>query len=212
MGRSTKPQTKNPVSPAQIRAYGIAAEAACNELGIFNAKDKAAYRHAAVLAEAGCTSIKEIRTKSDYDRIMARLWTDAGQVEKACHYMLNEERSLARTVQVLAKQVMQLTRCEDDLAWNYLSGILAQSKISYGRNDLSGSYWMDLTSAQLRIILQILDTHRRRLIKSHSPEMSATFSPAVRYTWVGDELFAVPAAESYHASAPGAVRVSVRRG
>lgn len=165
---------------AQIREYGVAAGRACATLGIRSEEDRRSYRRLVVRELAGCGSIKDVRNAEAYDAVMARLWSDAEDYERASHYSINQERKLAYVILVLATQLMQLKGGAEADALAYIGGVLDQARIPNGRNLDRGDYWLDVTPTRLRELVQILDTERRRILRRHGVRQ-LSFSDRVRY-------------------------------
>ena len=165
---------------AQIREYGVAAGRACAALGIRSEEDRRGYRRLAVRELTGRESVKDIRSSEDYDAVMARLWDDAGNYERAIHYRINSERRLSYVIQVLASQLMQLKGGSEADAQAYIGGVLDQARIPNGRNLDRGDYWLDVAPTRLRELVQILDTERRRILRRHGVRQ-LSFSDLVRY-------------------------------
>lgn len=186
---------------AQIREYGMAAGRACATLGIRSEEDRRSYRRLVVRELAGCGSIKDVRNAEAYDAVMARLWSDAEDYEKASHYRINQERKLAYVIRVLATQLMQLKGGAEAVAQAYIGGILEQSRISHGRSLSDGTYWMDVAPSQLSTLVAILDTERRRILRRHGATNLMSFTDKVRYEIDGPVLIRHGVAPGYYGQA-----------
>lgn len=196
-------------TPAQKTAYGIAADKACANLGIFGQAERREYRRKVVKELTGFDSFSQVRLNSDIDAIMARFWADAGDWRQAANYGINNARQLAFVVKVLCLQLMQLKGGEEADARRYLDGLLCQAKVPNGRNTADNSYWLDVSYKRLQSLVQILDTERRRVLKRIAPGLSTSFTRWHRYRWVrivgGFTLESVAA--DYYANAPFTVNV-----
>jgi hypothetical protein len=62
---------------------------------------------------------------------------------------------------------MQLKSCAlgTTEAADYLAGIVEQSRIPCGRDVRDSSFWLDCAPGNILALFQILDTHRRRLLR-----------------------------------------------
>lgn len=194
-------------SPRQIRAYGIAATAACLELGIAGAAEQHAYRAKVVEEETGCASIKRIRSEGDYEAVMARLWMDANDYQQAAKYSIGNERRMAYNVKVLAIQLMQLKSTDEAEAKSYIGGVLDRARIPNGTRADDDSYWLDIRPDQVTSLFQILDTERRRVLKRFGNRVGA-LSDRIRYTVDGPILTRQEVPRDYYAKA--AFKVTVR--
>ncbi len=196
------------VSAAQLRAYGEAASAACRATGVAREAQRQAFRRRIVEEEAGVGSVKAIRSQEAYDAVMARLWEEAGDYGRASHYRISAERRLAYLVRVMATQVMQLKGGCEAAAQAYVGGILDQARVPNGCYLGSEDYWMDVSSARLRELVQILDTERRRLLRRAGAAW-LSFSDRVRYEADGPVLVVQGVPQGYYAAAR--FKVNVRR-
>ncbi len=129
--------------------------------------DREAYRRRILREELGVEHMSQIGRTTDYDRVMHRLALEAEDWDALAHYGVAGDRRMAELVADCATQVLQL--CCSDLTVpsgiGYVNGILAQARLSPVRVVDADDYWLDLSPDDLRILLQILDTHRRRLLK-----------------------------------------------
>lgn len=196
-------------TPAQIREYGVAAARACAELGIGRESERQAYRRRVVRELTGRESLRDVRSAEEFDAVMARLWSDAGNYARAIHYRIGPERRTARVVRVLACQLMQLKGGSEADAQAYVGGVLDQARVPNGRSLDDGSYWMDLAPERLRGLVKILDTERRRILRRHGAARLA-FSDRVRYELDGPVLTVQEVAPEHYDAAR--VRVCVRHG
>ena len=133
--------------------------------------DREAYRKRVLREELGVEHMRDIGRTGDFDRLMLRLAQDAEDWHSLAYYSVAGERRLADLVADCATQVLELSIAErgfdasahlDQLG--YISGVLRQSGMSPIRV-VGSDYWLDLAPADLARLLQILDTHRRRLVK-----------------------------------------------
>lgn len=133
--------------------------------------DREAYRKRVLREELGIEHMRDVDRTEGFDRLMLRLAQDAEDWHSLAYYSVAGERRLADLVADCATQVLELSIAErgfdasahlDQLG--YISGVLRQSGMSPIRV-VGSDYWLDLAPADLARLLQILDTHRRRLAK-----------------------------------------------
>ena len=151
----------------RARFFGMATKAA-QELG----EDAEAYRRKVMCEVGGVLSSSDIRSAADYERIIARFASDAGDYQAAGEAAAGDAKRKAYLVKVCAIQVMQLKGGDESLARDYLEGVVHQARIPCGVNTADNSWWMDVPPGSLDLVLRILDTERRRLLK----QLMATFS------------------------------------
>ena len=137
----------------------LAAAAECQAV-----PDREAYRKRVLREELGVEHLRDVDRTEGFDRLMLRLAQDAEDWHGLSYYSVAGERRLADLVADCATQVLELSPRLGVNPMAYVSGILNQSGISPLRVD-GGDYWLDLAPDDLARLLQILDTHRRRLIK-----------------------------------------------
>lgn len=153
----------------------LAAAAECQAV-----PDREAYRKRVLREELGVEHLRDVGRTGDFDKLMLRLAQDAEDWHGLAYYSVAGERRLADLVADCATQVLELFDTENgtdtyptfDRSLGYISGILRQSGMSPVRLNVN-DYWLDLAPDDLARLLQILDTHRRRLIKRH---------------WIGPEI------------------------
>lgn len=129
--------------------------------------DREAYRKRLLREELGVEHMSQIGRTTDYDRVMHRLALEAEDWDALAHYGVAGDRRMAELVADCATQVLQLSCADLTVASGigYVNGILSQARLSPVRVVDADDYWLDLSPDDLRILLQILDTHRRRLLK-----------------------------------------------
>ncbi len=145
----------------------LAAAAECQAV-----PDREAYRKRVLREELGVEHLRDVGRTGDFDKLMLRLAQDAEDWHGLAYYSVAGERRLADLVADCATQVLELSPGLGVHPMAYVSGILNQSGMSPIRID-GGDYWLDLAPDDLARLLQILDTHRRRLIKR---------------SWIGPEI------------------------
>lgn len=126
--------------------------------------DREAYRKRILREELGVEHLRDVDRTEGFDRLMLRLAQDAEDWQGLAYYSVAGERRLADLVADCATQVLDLCPTIGVHPMAYVSGILSQSHLSSVRVDGS-DYWLDLAPDDIARLLQILDTHRRRLVK-----------------------------------------------
>lgn len=176
---------KSTITFKQRSAYWRAHHAACVNLGLSTPEEREIYRKRVMREETGKEHLAAINRTTDFDRIMKRFAEDAGDYETACRFAVGDEARQAALIRICCAQVLQLKGCQAGTAeaTGYLSGIVEQARVPCGLDLADSSFWMDVNPSSLMLLFQILDTHRRRLLRSLIDGASAFmgFDPAVRY-------------------------------
>lgn len=208
--------TKQPgLTPAQRSAFFRALSAASIELGLDTAEDRETYRKTVMREETGKEHLAQLSRTKDFDACMRRFAADAGDYEAASRFAIADDARKAALVRICCAQVMQLKGCTAGTteAADYLTGIVEQARVPCGRDARDSSFWMDCAPGSLLTLFQILDTHRRRLLRGIlDPRTARTFirfDPGIVYKPLPDggmRIKYVPRAYSSLES----VRVNVR--
>ena len=171
--------TKQPgLTPAQRSAFFRALQAASIELGLDTAEDRETYRKTVMREETGKEHLAQLSRTKDFDACMRRLAADAGDYEAASRFAIADDARKAAILRICCAQVMQLKGCTAGTteAADYLSGIVEQARVPCGRDIHDSSFWMDCAPGSLLTLFQILDTHRRRLLRGIlDPRTARTF-------------------------------------
>ncbi len=195
------------ITPPQIRRYWQACHAACQNLGISGSQAVDEYRRSVMQEVCGKTSVKQLDRTADFDAVMSRFYEDAGDYSNASQYLVGDSRRVGYIIKVCAIQLMQLKGSDQREARRYLAGVLDQCRIAHGVQLDTDTYWMDLTFGEAMKVFQILDTHRRRLMRGYSSRQT-TFSPCVRYVLSGPILIRQHVPADYYATQPFNVTLS----
>lgn len=208
--------TKQPgLTPAQRSAFFRALSAASIELGLDTAEDRETYRKTVMREETGKEHLAQLSRTKDFDACMRRFASDAGDFETASRFAIADDARKAALVRICCSQVMQLKGCTAGTteAADYLAGIVEQARVPCGRDIHDSSFWMDCAPGSLLTLFQILDTHRRRLLRGildpRTARMFIKFDPGIVYQPLPDgglRIKYVPRAYSSLES----VRVNVR--
>jgi len=178
---NTKFRTRNQVTRAQYPKFFTLLRKAALNLGLDTHQEVEEYRHQVMREEAGCDSIKQLNRKTDFDACIKRFAADAGDYLEAIEIGLQETKRLAYVVKVMSVQIMQLKGGSETDARNYLEGIINQASVQCGVCMTDNSFWIDVSTRSLQNLLQILDTYRRKLLKSNFPCYPVKFDDTVRY-------------------------------
>ena len=186
----------------QIAVYFRAATRAARELG----EHLNDYRKRVMRDVCGVDSVRDLNRTGDFDAVMSRFYEDAGDYAAAAQYLIGDHRRIGYIIKVCAIQLMQLKSANQAEARRYLAGVLDRCRIAHGVQLDTDAYWMDLSIGEALKVFQILDTHRRRLLRGYVGP--STFSPNVRYSFSGDTLTRERVTSDYYESQPFNVTLS----
>jgi hypothetical protein len=191
------PNSKSGLTPLQSKAFWRALGAACSNMGLHDKDEKEAYRKRVMREETGKEHMAELNRTRDYERIMARLHADAGNYEAAVELASGgNEKRMAWLIEAVMRQVFDLATCElviegaetfaklgngatDGI--DYVIGICRQAGYPVcARNE---TYWMDLSEGQLKAVFEMLDTHRRRMLRRSAPKLAMRFDASASYLY-----------------------------
>ena len=168
------------MTPKQVGAFWRAFAAACCELELSTSAEKESYRKQVLREEAHVTSLKLVNRTTDYDKIMARLKSDAGEDAAAIEYAMGTDYRIQAMIKVSASQIMQLTGESESKAAVYVAGVAEQAKIPVSvTGDL---VFIDVPRHRAKSVFLMLETHRRRLLRPYcsaakSFNMRAVYRP-----------------------------------
>jgi len=169
----------NGLTQKQANAFWRAFWRACSELRLSGKAETEPYRKRVLKEECGVDHMADVSRTTGYERLMIRLLTDANDYEAAARYTIGDDRRMAKMVEACAGQLMQIMGSFETMADTYIIGILKRA----GRPVRNGGthYWMDIPDTLLYSVFQMLDTHRRRLLKAASFPGSLAFSVNAAY-------------------------------
>ena len=182
--------------------FGLAARAAENVGG-----DRDRYRKCVLREELGVESSKDIRSQREFDAVIRRFAADAGDWSRAAEAGLGDVKRLAFMIRVAAMQIIQLKASAEEGAAAYLEGVLKQAQIPCG--GFGDGFYLDVAPGALRLVLGILDTHRRKLLHLYNGGGDYRLDPAVRYQVTGGKFSIQPVEPGYYAGQPFTVNVRV---
>lgn len=177
----TKSHTRNPITRAQYPKFFSMLRKAALNLGLDTPQEVEDYRRKVLREEAGCESIKQLNRKDDFDACIRRFSVDAGDYVQAIEIGLQDAHRKAYVVKVMSVQIMQLKGGAEADSRNYLEGIISQARVPCGVCTNDNSFWMDVSPCSLQILVQILDTYRRKLLRANFPAFPMKFDDSVRY-------------------------------
>ena len=209
--------TKQPgLTPAQRSAFFRALSAASIELGHDTPAAREAYRREVMRAETGKEHLAQLSRTKDFDACMRRFAADAGDYEAASRFAIADDARKAALVRICCAQVMQLKGCTAGTteAADYLAGIVEQARVPCGRDARDSSFWMDCAPGSLQTLFQILDTHRRRLLRAALGDGSAFlgFDPGIKYSLLPGGGCRLTWGIRAYDGLSSSVRINVRRG
>ena len=113
------------------------------------------YRRSVMLRACGRASLKDVGPTGDYDRLMFAVASLAGDYQAMAYWDNAAERRTAHLIGECARQIGEIAG--EPRGWEYCRGLFAQARLP--------SEWMDIPDGLLQSTFQMLDTHRRRLLK-----------------------------------------------
>ena len=161
------PKKSSGLTPAQRSAFFRALAAASIELGHDTPESRESYRKTVMREETGKEHLAQLSRTKDFDACMRRFAADAGDYETASRFAIADDARKAALVRICCAQVLQLKGCVAGTteAADYLAGIVEQARVPCGRDVHDSSFWMDCAPGSVLTLFQILDTHRRRLLR-----------------------------------------------
>ena len=208
-------QTK--ITQKQRMAFFRAHHAACVNLGYSTTEEREEYRKRVMREEAGKDHLADLGRTGEFDKVMKRFAEDAGDYETACRFAIGDDARKAALIRICCAQVMQLKGCPagSSEATDYLAGIVEQARVPCGRNLTDYSFWMDVNPDSLTVLFQILDTHRRRLIRGLAEGSAARaflgFDPHARYELKETGGFRVCYDPDAYADLSASIHINIRR-
>lgn len=134
--------------------------------------EREAWRHEIVREACGVPSLKAVGSGADFDRLMAHVSRLAESHGEAMRWGTAEGRRLAAMAEACARQCFEIAQAIPALAERcapgpvaYLRGTMAQAGWRDALYAADGEWWLDLDAVRLGKLFQMLDTHRRRLLR-----------------------------------------------
>lgn len=140
--------------------------AACREHGYTEPHQRETYRHQLLWDADKARHMSEVSQTGGFDRLMQMVSLDAGDYLTAANYKIGEDRRIGALVADCARQVFEIegVGSTEQERLSYILGVLEQSGLTRVRAN-SPEWWMDIGCDSPIKIFQIIDTHRRRLLK-----------------------------------------------
>lgn len=182
---------------------------ACEAQGIYGEQARNAFRHELIARTLPLSggSLRNVGKGRDFDKLMAELSRLAQSAEASAHFATAEGRRWAYFIEAAARQVCELAKVYistvdsqlltvSSAPIGYVMGILKQAKWHFALASRGGEWWLDLTQLHEEKLFQMLDTHRRRLLRAIPLEKSeadgtrlrAGFDPDAAYRRLGNRL------------------------
>lgn len=186
--KTEKSQKSSGLTSAQRSAFFRALQAASIELGHATPEEREDYRKLVMCEETGKEHLAQLSRTKDFDACMRRFAVDAGDYETASRFAIADDARKAAILRICCAQVLQLKGCVMGTteAADYLAGIVEQARVPCGRDVRDSSFWMDCAPGNVLTLFQILDTHRRRLLRGLLDGRAARaffgFEPTAIYT------------------------------
>ena len=201
------------ISPRQRAAFWAAHKVACVELELSTREERESYRRVVMREECGKAHLAELSRTGDFDRVMLRFAKDAGDFGAAAKFAVADEARQVMLVRICCAQLMQLKGCTAGTteAVDYLAGIVEQARIPCGRDLCDSSFWLDVAPVNLRSLFQMLDTHRRRMLRRLAPAAPMSFDAETVYALKDGGGVRLEWKPGAYAALSQSIRVNVRR-
>ncbi len=196
---------------------------ACDVQGI-PAAERETYRHSLIkkAVPASHGSLKAINSGADFDNVMLALAHAAHDFDASQKYVTATGHRLAKMAEALVRQISTIVApqsrsprplCRGTLRAGelisqsanqpitYITSILKQAHFPTTPDFTTEGWWLDCSTDHLQKLIQMLDTHRRRLLRKipqkleWSPQrkayinMRVTFQMDAIYEWHGKILY-----------------------
>ncbi len=132
-----------------------------------------AYRRNFIFRITGKHSIKDLNPTKDYENIMYEVACLASDYQAMIYWSIALERRTAFMIGECARQIGEIVG--DPHGWDYCRSVFNQANLPKD--------WMDIPDNLLHKVFQMLDTHRRRLLKkdNSAPGIPLGFNPTRTY-------------------------------
>jgi hypothetical protein len=99
--------------------------------------------------------INAVRPGNEFSRLMLQTAMAAGDYREAAYWEMDVSKRWKFFMEQLLRQLGEITR--QARAWEYVQGIFAHMRLP--------TRWQDIPEGELEKVWQMLDSHRRRLLK-----------------------------------------------
>ena len=159
--------SKPSLTPLQRRTFFMALRPAALEVG----EDPESYRKRILKEELGVEHLGDVKRTGDFDKLMARLWSDRGDYVRALDYSKGSEVRLVHLIVDAAKKIVAASPDYDGNEYQYVVGTMAQSKMferlpgtepAVFMHEMCYGYYKE---AQLKSLLVMLNAYLGRIRK-----------------------------------------------
>ena len=112
-------------------------------------------RRSVMLRACGQISLSDIGPTCDFDRLMYEVATMSGDYQQMAYWCQAKERRTAHMIGECARQIGEIAG--QSRGWEYCRAIFVQAALP--------ERWEDIPEGSLFSVFQMVDTHRRRMLK-----------------------------------------------
>ena len=175
---------------------------ACEAQGIYGSQARETFRHELIARTLPLSggSLRNVGKGRDFDKLMAELSRLAQSAEASAHFATAEGRRMAYLIEAAARQVCELSRpgrvTPGETPIAYIVGLIKQAGWRFALHAQGGEWWLDLTADHEQKLFNMLDTHRRRLLRAlplekveeDGSKMRIAFDADATYRFLGGRL------------------------
>lgn len=136
--------------------------AAANGLDPADRPAQDAYRHQLVFKATGQRSLKDVSRAVGFDRLMLETSRDAERFEVSAQVVMSQGRRTSDRCEDCLRQICEIEGrvglADTAARWGYVSRMCQHA--------FRQCSWEDISEDELEKVFQMLDTHRRRLLKA----------------------------------------------
>lgn len=118
-------------------------------------QERDTFRRGVMFRACGKISLKDVTPTGDFDRLMYAIASLAGDYQEMAYWTIAGERRTAHMIRECARQIGEINGTSN--GWSYCQSVFAQARLP--------SSWLDIPDNLLSATFEMLDTHRRRLLK-----------------------------------------------
>lgn len=151
-----------PLTTSQRKTFFSLIRSAAVDLGI----DQNVYRKRIMMEELGVDSLSQVDRTNGYDRLMARVWQDLGDYERASFYVGN---SLIRLKHLIVEAASKIVKSSGGTALDYVAGVMyragmidARPTKAFAESLSADTAWTRFEEHEVRVLLMMLNTHLAR--------------------------------------------------
>jgi len=112
-------------------------------------------RRGVIFRACGKDSLKDVNATGDFDKLMYDVALLAGDYQALTYWVNAKERRTAHMISQCARQIGEIVG--EPKGWDYCQAVFVQARLP--------ASWMDIPDALLFATFEMLDTHRRRMLK-----------------------------------------------